>query len=53
MVENLYSSLPNEGDVVIDASANISLFYILASFRVREKKSYNQKNSLNRTYSIT
>lgn len=40
IIENIYSHLLSsirEGDVVIDAGANIGLFSILASFKVKEK----------------
>ena len=41
VIENIYSPLLShikEGDVVIDAGANIGLFSILASFKLRIKE---------------
>ena len=41
VIENIYSPLLSnikEGDVVVDAGANIGLFSILASFKVRIKE---------------
>jgi len=40
VIENIYSPLLSnikEGDIVIDAGANIGLFSILASFKVKDK----------------
>ncbi|WP_231136371.1 FkbM family methyltransferase [Acidianus ambivalens] len=40
IIENIYSPLLSnirEGDIVIDAGANIGLFSILASFKVKDK----------------
>ena len=40
VIENIYSPLLShikEGDVVVDAGANIGLFSILASFKVKDK----------------